>query len=733
MCPRRPNSTPCSVRRPAYLARVDVHSALASTALREQAPGLDTAAGYDGPGALSADAHHRVRAAARALLSAAQRAEARTAALDAFAAAGVVAVHECAGPDIGGLDDWRELRTTPHGVEVTGYWGEAVTTAAEAQSLIETTGASGLAGDLFVDGALGSHTAWLSRPYDDAPDCCGNRYLDGDAIAAHLAACTQARVPAGFHVIGDAAVAAVVDALERVVDRYGVPAVARCGHRLEHVEMVDAEQAAKLGAWGVIASVQPGFDALWGGRSGMYAQRLGADRAARLNPLALLASQGVPLAFGSDSPVTGIDPWAGVRAAVNHQTPGQRRLGARGLLGGHPRRLAGCRGSRRHHRHARCRRRGFLRGVGRRASRGRRAGGHRAAVVHRSALPGARTAATASRRPVAPVPADGASRCGPVRRSPWVGGCWPGLPSLAAVVAAGLLMCASFAPLAWWWSAMLSFAVLAVVLTRPSTTYWGGFGYGFVFGLAFYVPLLPWISGFVGLVPWLALSVMCALFPALFGLLAVAVRSLPGWPLWFAFVWVAQEWLKCSVPFGGFPWGVVGFSQTTGPLLPLAQLGGVPLLSLGVALVGFGLAAIALERSPGGARRSSTRYRIASLLSGSFLTASSTRRHRASGGCAARRPHRRRAADHDAGSPARPPVGRGRRQRADRHRGGGAGQRSASGAGVQRPAARRAGQPRQRDDQACRRGARGPGGATSVRHLAGELLRHRPTGQRGRP
>jgi apolipoprotein N-acyltransferase len=169
------------------------------------------------------------------------------------------------------------------------------------------------------------------------------------------------------------------------------------------------------------------------------------------------------------------------------------------------------------------------------------------------------------------------------------------LPPLAAVVAAGLLMCASFAPLAWWWSAILSFAVLAVVLTRPSITYAGGFGYGFVFGLAFYVPLLPWISGLVGLVPWLALSVMCALFPALFGSLAVAVRSLPGWPLWFALVWVAQEWLKCSVPFGGFPWGVVGFSQTTGPLLPLAQLGGVPLLSLGVALVGFGVAAIGLE------------------------------------------------------------------------------------------------------------------------------------------
>ncbi len=86
--------------------------------------------------------------------------------------------------------------------------------------------------------------------------------------------------------------------------------------------MVTPEQAARLGAWGVIASVQPNFDALWGGEHGMYAQRLGRDRGVRLNPLALLASQGVPLAFGSDSPVTSMNPWATVRAATRHQTPG---------------------------------------------------------------------------------------------------------------------------------------------------------------------------------------------------------------------------------------------------------------------------------------------------------------------------------------------------------------------------------------------------------------------------
>ncbi|RDH79270.1 amidohydrolase [Mycolicibacterium moriokaense] len=307
--------------RPAYLARVDVHSAVASTALRRLVPGLSAARGYHPQRPLTADAHHLVRAAARDLLTPDQRAEARIAALDLAAANGIVAVHECAGPNIGGIADWQELRSTRHGVEVVGYWGEAVTDRGQAAGLMEATGARGLAGDLFVDGALGSRTAWLHEPYADAPDRCGNSYLDAEAITAHLQACTEAGVAAGFHVIGDAAVGAVVDALARVVDRLGTPAVARCGHRLEHVEMVTPEQAARLAEWGVIASVQPNFDALWGGEHGMYAQRLGADRALRLNPLALLASQGVPLAFGSDSPVTSMNPWLTVRAATRHNTP----------------------------------------------------------------------------------------------------------------------------------------------------------------------------------------------------------------------------------------------------------------------------------------------------------------------------------------------------------------------------------------------------------------------------
>ncbi len=171
----------------------------------------------------------------------------------------------------------------------------------------------------------------------------------------------------------------------------------------------------------------------------------------------------------------------------------------------------------------------------------------------------------------------------------------PRLPRLVCAVVGGLLLCASFPALNWWWGAVVAAALLAWVLTHPATTPAGGLGYGFLFGLAFYLPLLPWISGLVGAMPWLALATISALYPGIFGLFAVIVRRLPGWPIWFALLWAGQEWLKSIFPFGGFPWGSVAFGQAQGPFLPLVQLGGVALLSTAVMLVGFSATAIELE------------------------------------------------------------------------------------------------------------------------------------------
>ena len=85
--------------------------------------------------------------------------------------------------------------------------------------------------------------------------------------------------------------------------------------------MVSAADMATLAELGVIASMQPAFDAAWGGDAGMYVVRLGS-RAAACNPFADLADAGVALALGSDAPVTPLDPWGGVHAAVDHRTDG---------------------------------------------------------------------------------------------------------------------------------------------------------------------------------------------------------------------------------------------------------------------------------------------------------------------------------------------------------------------------------------------------------------------------
>ncbi|MFF2215726.1 amidohydrolase [Streptomyces antibioticus] len=302
--------------RPLYLSRIDVHSAVVTSALLELTPGLGAP---DGP--LTADAHHAVRAAAFAAVTPARRAEAQRAALAHAASLGIGTVHECAGPEISSEDDLADLlriAAEEPGPRVVGYWAEqGEAGVAKAREL----GALGAAGDLFVDGALGSHTACLHAPYSDAAHT-GTAYLTADDVAAHVVACTEAGLQAGFHAIGDAAVTAVVEGVRAAAEKLGLARVRAARHRVEHAEMLTPESIAAFAELGLTASVQPAFDALWGGEDGMYARRLGVERARTLNPFAALLRAGVPLAFGSDSPVTPLDPWGTVRAAAFHRTPG---------------------------------------------------------------------------------------------------------------------------------------------------------------------------------------------------------------------------------------------------------------------------------------------------------------------------------------------------------------------------------------------------------------------------
>ncbi|MFJ7137027.1 amidohydrolase [Streptomyces fungicidicus] len=314
--------------RPLYLSRIDVHSAVVTTAL------LDLVGGGTGreDRPLTGDAHHAVRAAALAAVTPAQRTGAQRAALAHAASLGIGTVHECGGPEISSEDDFTgllRLAAEETGPRVVGYWAEQ--DVAKAKEL----GALGAAGDLFADGALGSHTACLHEPYADA-DHTGTAHLDAAAVAAHVVACTEAGLQAGFHAIGDAAVSTVVDGVRAAAEKIGLARVRAARHRVEHAEMVTAETVAAFAELGLTASVQPAFDALWGGEDGMYARRLGAERARTLNPFAALLRAGVPLAFGSDSPVTPLDPWGTVRAAAFHRTP-EHRVSVRAAFTAHTR------------------------------------------------------------------------------------------------------------------------------------------------------------------------------------------------------------------------------------------------------------------------------------------------------------------------------------------------------------------------------------------------------------
>ncbi|TLM73458.1 amidohydrolase [Pseudarthrobacter sp. NamB4] len=331
-----------SAGRPVYLSRVDVHSALVSTTLA-QAAGLREMDGFDGGARVRRAAHTAARQATRRLPeSMLQRHQSR--ALSEAAANGYVAVAEMGAPHIGGAEDlrlaaaWNGGGSEGAGVpEVLAYWGELALSEEHARSILEQFGFAvrGLAGDLNIDGSVGSRTAALRTGYTDAPGERGSLYLSVDEAAAHLAACSLAGVQGGFHVIGDAGLDAALQALGLAAREVGEQRVRAAGHRFEHVEMADPAAVETLARYAVTVSAQPAFDAAWGGPGGLYEQRLG-ERSSSMNPFARLYSAGVPVCFGSDSPVTPLRPWSSVRACLEHHNQ-EERISARAAFLGHTR------------------------------------------------------------------------------------------------------------------------------------------------------------------------------------------------------------------------------------------------------------------------------------------------------------------------------------------------------------------------------------------------------------
>jgi apolipoprotein N-acyltransferase len=163
--------------------------------------------------------------------------------------------------------------------------------------------------------------------------------------------------------------------------------------------------------------------------------------------------------------------------------------------------------------------------------------------------------------------------------------------ALPAALASGLLLAAAFAPVGIWPLAVVSPALLVLVLCGRSLR--GAFAVGLVFGLAFFFPLLAWVIDLAWFA-WVALAIASALIFAVFAVAQRLLLNLRYWPLAVAGWWVAAEAFRDRWPWGGFPWGRLAMSQAGLPTQGWAAIGAPPLLSFVVALTGTTLAWVLL-------------------------------------------------------------------------------------------------------------------------------------------
>lgn len=167
---------------------------------------------------------------------------------------------------------------------------------------------------IFIDGTLGSRTAWMKSEYCDDPGNLGFSRRSGTVLddTARLAA--DRGWALAIHAIGDAAVCEA----NRVIDRVRSLRREPLPDRIEHFQCFDPADLDSIRATGSIASMQPCH--LYQDRQ-ILTQRWG-QRAAHALALRSIDAAGIPLILGSDAPIESADPWRDIDAAVRRLQPG---------------------------------------------------------------------------------------------------------------------------------------------------------------------------------------------------------------------------------------------------------------------------------------------------------------------------------------------------------------------------------------------------------------------------
>jgi predicted amidohydrolase YtcJ len=165
----------------------------------------------------------------------------------------------------------------------------------------------------FLDGTFSTRNACLSEPFEgERPGSCP----DPAAPLGELESLARRGLQGAFHIIGDRGIAIFLDAYEKVLARH--PGMVSLRMRIEHAQLVRAEDMSRLRELGVLVSAQPSAMATPVKDEAL----LGRKRALRAYPYRSLLDSGVQLSFGSDIPgETGCDPIRSIHMAVNREGP----------------------------------------------------------------------------------------------------------------------------------------------------------------------------------------------------------------------------------------------------------------------------------------------------------------------------------------------------------------------------------------------------------------------------
>ena len=165
----------------------------------------------------------------------------------------------------------------------------------------------------FVDGSLGSGTAWMHDDFVDEPGNAGFPLTEPDALDALISDADAAGRRLAIHAIGDRAIDHLIASLRNAA---GDDIVER-RYRIEHFQHPTQDAIEAAAASGIIASVQP-YHAIDDGR--WLEARIGLERARTTYAFRSILDAGGLLTFGSDWPVAPLSPLKGVHAAVTRQT-----------------------------------------------------------------------------------------------------------------------------------------------------------------------------------------------------------------------------------------------------------------------------------------------------------------------------------------------------------------------------------------------------------------------------